>query len=194
MCAICARRKGPELSNEQIRRKPWFENVDPPYRRIYGSRLFRLLSTIRRFTAPQARRELGLSDFEWRVMSQVGDRSPMSLNELAAVSSHDKGQLSRGVKRLVEAGLLVRESRRGERGVFISPTPAGRKVFEDLVRLAFRQNDALIDGITGEELETFSRVIEKIQANADTLLADEPAPISEEEALAITRKRAHTAV
>ncbi len=178
------------MVNDESRRKPWFENIDPPYRRIYGSRLFRLLSTIRRFTSPQARRELGLSDFEWRVMSQVGDRAPMSLNELAAVSSHDKGQLSRGVKRLVEAGLLVRESRRGERGVFISPTAAGRKVFEDLVRLAFRQNDALIEGVTGEELETFSRVIEKIQANADSLLAAEPTPMSEEEALTITSKRA----
>ena len=178
------------MSDELKRKKPWFENVDPPYRRIYGSRLFRLLSTIRRFTSPQARRELGLSDFEWRVMSQVGDCAPMSLNDLAAASSHDKGQLSRGVKRLVEAGLLIRESRRGERGVFISPTLAGRKVFDDLVRLAFRQNDALIEGVTGEELETFSRVIEKIQANADALLAEEPTPLPEDEALAITRKRA----
>lgn len=185
--------EGAGLTEATIKRKPWFENVDPPYRRIYGHRLFRLLSTIRRFAAPQARRTLGLSDFEWRVMSQVGDRAPMSLNELAAVSSHDKGQLSRGVKRLVEAGLLVRESRRGERGVFISPTAAGRKVFDDLVSLAFRQNDALIDGITGDELETFSRVIERIQANADSLLAAEPTPMSEEEALTSTRKRARQA-
>ncbi len=172
------------------KRKPWFENVDPPHRRIYGPRLYRLLATIRRFTAPQARRELGLSDFEWRVMSQVGDRAPMSLNELANISSHDKGQLSRGVKRLVEAGLLVRESRRGERGVFISPTAEGRKVFEDLVRLAFSQNDLLIEGVTGEELETFSRVIEKIQANATALTANEPEQEPEAEAMTATRRKA----
>ncbi|HEY5412936.1 MAG TPA: MarR family winged helix-turn-helix transcriptional regulator [Caulobacteraceae bacterium] len=171
------------------KRKPWFENVDPPHRRIYGPRLFRLLSTIRRYTAPQGRRELGLSDFEWRVMSQVGDRAPMSLNELAAASSHDKGQLSRGVKRLVEAGLLVRESRRGERGVFISPTAAGRKVFDDLVGLAFRQNDALIDGLSPDELETFSRVIEKIQSNCTALLAAEPEPYPESLAIAETRRK-----
>jgi DNA-binding MarR family transcriptional regulator len=182
------------LLNDDKRRKPWFENVEPPYRRIYGPRLFRLLSTIRRYTAPEARRVLGLSDFEWRVMSQVGDRAPMSLNELAAASSHDKGQLSRGVKRLVEAGLLVRESRRGERGVFISPTAEGRKVFEDLVRLAFQQNDALIEGVTGEELETFSRVIEKIHANAKALVAAEPDREPEEVALALTRKRTRAAV
>ncbi len=187
-------KKGPQVLNDPNRRKPWFENIDPPYRRIFGPRLFRLLSTMRRFTAPQARRQLGLSDFEWRVMSQVGDRSPMSLNELAAVSSHDKGQLSRGVKRLVEAGLLVRESRRGERGVFISPTSPGRKVFEDLVRLAFSHNDALIDGITGEELEIFNRVIEKIQANADHLVAGASELESEAVAMDITRKRYRTAL
>ncbi len=152
----------------------WFEQTQPPHRRLQGPRLFKILSIIRRFAGPQARRELGLSDFEWRVMSQVGDRAPMSLNELAAVSSHDKGQLSRGVKRLVEAGLLVRESRRGERGVFISPTDEGRKVFDQLVRLAFRQNEALIAGLTAEELEIFTRVLDKLEANATALLASEP--------------------
>jgi DNA-binding MarR family transcriptional regulator len=122
---------------------------------------------------PQARRELGLSDFEWRVMSQVGDRAPMSLNELAAVSAHDKGQLSRGVKRLVEAGLLVRETRKGERGVFISPTNAGREVFDQLVALAFKQNEALIEGLTPDELATFWQVLDKLEANAQALLCAE---------------------
>ena len=182
------------MANDENRRKPWFEDIDPPYRRIFGPRLFRLLSTIRRFTAPRARRELGLSDFEWRGVSPGRDRSPMSLNELADVSSHDKGQLSRGVKRLVEAGLLVRESRRGERGVFISPTPTGRKVFEDLVKLAFSQNDALIEGITGEDLEAFSRVIEKIQANAEGLLAAEPDLEPMGLAMDLTRKRYRSVV
>jgi len=151
--------------------------------------MFKILSMIRRFAAPQARRELGLSDFEWRVMAQVGDRAPMSLNELAAVSRHDKGQLSRGVKRLVEAGLLVRENRRGERGVFISPTAEGRVVFDQLVQLAYKQNDALIQGLTAEELRVFSIVLDKLEANALTLLAAEPdARVEPEPAPAPTRR------
>ena len=84
--------------------------------------------------------------------------------------------------------------RRGERGVFISPTSPGRKVFEDLVRLAFSHNDALIDGITGEELEIFNRVIEKIQANADHLVAGASELESEAVAMDITRKRYRTAL
>ncbi len=88
----------------------------------------------------------------------------------------------------------MRESRRGERGVFISPTPTGRKVFDDLVKLAFSQNDALIEGITGEDLEAFSRVIEKIQANAEGLLAAEPDLEPMGLAMDLTRKRYRSVV
>jgi DNA-binding MarR family transcriptional regulator len=97
----------------------------------------------------------------------------MSLNELAVITSHDKGQLSRGVKRLVEAGLLVRESRRGERGVFISPTKAGRALFDRLADQAVRRNARLIKGLTREELEVLSQVIDKLEANAQAMLAAE---------------------
>lgn len=161
------------MSDDSQDSKTRFEPCASPHRRLQGPRLFKILSMIRRFAGPQARRELGLSDFEWRVMAQVGDRAPMSLNELAAVSAHDKGQLSRGVKRLVEAGLLVRESRRGERGVFISPTPAGRLVFERLVGLAYKQNEALIAGLTGEQLKIFNTVLDKLEANCHALLLAE---------------------
>lgn len=178
------------MSGEAKSRKHWFEEAQPPHRRLQAPRMFRVLSFIRRFTVPQARRVLGLSDFEWRVMSQVGDRAPMSLNELAAVSAHDKGQLSRGVKRLVEAGLLVRESRKGERGVFISPTAEGRKVFEQLVKLAFSQNDSLLDGITDEELATFGQVLDKMESNAAVLMASEPRDCEHEAAPAPSKARA----
>lgn len=138
---------------------------ESPLARTEGPRLFKILGILSRVAGPQARRELGLSDFEWRVMTQVGHRAPMSLNELAGVTGHDKGQLSRGVKRLVEAGYLVRESRRGARGVFISPTPAGEIVFDRIVELAIRQNDMLIHGLTPDERATFTTILDKLEGN-----------------------------
>ncbi len=161
------------MTDQESERGSWVDRADQPHRRLQAPRLFKLLSLIRRSGTPGSRRELGLSDFEWRVMSQVGDKAPMSLNELAAVSTHDKGQLSRGVKRLVEAGLRVRETRRGERGVFISPTEAGKRVFEQLVDLAFRRNDMLIKGLTPEQLKAFADVLDKMEANAMAMLSDE---------------------
>jgi DNA-binding MarR family transcriptional regulator len=143
----------------------------PLQRRLEMPRLFMILSLVRRFAAPEARQTLGLSDFEWRIMSQVGDRPPMSLNDLALASTHDKGQLSRGVKRLVEAGLLVRQSRRGERGVFISPTEAGRQAFDRLVQLAAEQNEVMMQGLTAQERRSLARILEQLEANALQKLA-----------------------
>ena len=148
-------------------------DTEPLHRRLETPRLFKLIGLIRRSAAPGIRRELGLSDFEWRIMSQVGDRAPMSLNELAIVTSHDKGQLSRGVKRLVEAGLLVRESRRGERGVFISPTETGKSLFDALASQAVERNKRLIHGLSSDELKVLSRVIDMLEANALAMLASE---------------------
>ncbi len=154
---------------------PKVRGEEPPHIRKEAPRLFNILGMLARVAGPQARRELGLSDFEWRVMAQVGYRAPMSLNELAGITRHDKGQLSRGVKRLVEAGLLVRESRRGSRGVFISPTPAGAVVFDRIVDLAIRQNEMLIAGLTPEELKVFTRVLDQMEANVRRAMADEHA-------------------
>jgi DNA-binding MarR family transcriptional regulator len=145
----------------------------PLHRRLEAPRMFKLLSLIRRGAARQIRGELGLSDFEWRIMSQVGDRAPLSLNELAAVTGQDKGQLSRGVKRLVEAGLLVRETRRGERGVFISPTKAGLALFDRLAEQAVRRNTRLIAGVTDEDLKVLARVFDKMEANALAMLEEQ---------------------
>lgn len=147
---------------------------EPLHRRLETPRLFKLMALIRRGAGPEMKAELGLSDFEWRIMSQVGDRAPMSLNELALVTGHDKGQLSRGVKRLVEAGVLVRQTRRGERGVFISPTDAGKDLFERLAALAVERNKRLIRGLTAQELKLLSRVIATMEANALEMLAGAP--------------------
>ena len=105
--------------------------------------------------------------------AQEPDWSKASLNELAAASRHDKGQLSRGVKRLVEAGLLLRETRRGERGVFISPTAEGRQIFEQLKKLAYDENLEVVKGVTPEELEVFNAVLGKIETNARAMMEAE---------------------
>jgi DNA-binding MarR family transcriptional regulator len=154
-------------------RQYWFDETGQKERRLYVPRMFKILAMIRRRSVPKIRRELGLSDFEWRVMSQVGEGEPMSLNELAAASRHDKGQLSRGVKRLVEAGLLLRETRRGERGVFISPTAEGRKIFEQLKTLAYDENLDVVKGVTPEELEVFNAVLDKLETNARAMMEAE---------------------
>jgi DNA-binding MarR family transcriptional regulator len=141
--------------------------------RLLSARLIMLVTLIRRTAALTYRRELGLSEVDWRILSQVGEFAPLSLNELADVIGLDRGQLSRGVTRLVQAGLLTRTARRGGPGILIGLTPTGEGIFIHLMELAHRRNAAFTDGVSAGDLKIFSAVLTRMTENARTLLAAE---------------------
>ena len=143
--------------------------------RLMSARLITLVTQIRRTAALTYRRELGLSEVEWRVLSQIGEHAPLSLNALAEIIGLDRGQLSRGVTRLVAAGFVTRTARRGGPGILIGLTPAGEDQFLRLMALALERNAAFTRGIDARELATFSAVLDKMTANARALLAAEQA-------------------
>ena len=138
--------------------------------RLLAPRMFNLLGLIRRVGVRAVRRELGLSEFEWLVMSHVGQR-PLTFTELAERMGHDKGQLSRGVTRLVESGLLTRQRRRASRSVVIAASQEGQKVFERLIAMAILGQNKLVQGVSPQDLDTFVGVMEQMKANASALLA-----------------------
>jgi DNA-binding MarR family transcriptional regulator len=148
--------------------------------RLMSARLITLVTQIRRTAALTYRRELGLSELDWRVLSQIGEHAPLSLNALADIIGLDRGQLSRGVTRLVAAGLATRTARRGGPGILIGLTPAGEDLFLRLMALALERNAAFTRGIGAQELATFSAVLDKMTANARALLAAERAKTREQ--------------
>jgi DNA-binding MarR family transcriptional regulator len=146
------------------------ENGGPP---LMSARLITLVTQIRRTAALTYRRELGLSEVDWRVLSQIGEHAPLSLNALAEIIGLDRGQLSRGVTRLVAAGLVSRTSRPGGPGILIALTPAGADVFGRLMAIALKRNAAFVRGIADSELAAFSAVLDRMTANARALLVAE---------------------
>jgi DNA-binding MarR family transcriptional regulator len=143
--------------------------------RLVSARLITLVTQIRRTAALTYRRELGLSEVDWRVLSQIGEHAPLSLNALAEVIGLDRGQLSRGVSRLVAAGLATRAARRGGPGIVIALSPVGEALFARLMKLALERNAAFTRGIAAQDLATFSAVLDRMTVNARALLASEQA-------------------
>lgn len=138
----------------------------PLRRQLLAWRVSALLNLVRRSATPAYRRVTGLSDFEWRVVRQVGVFAPLLLTELAALLGQDKSQVSRSMKRLTKAGTLSRE---GPRGRFVL-TASGQAIYARILRLSRTRNSALIRELTDRELETFTAFVAHLQANARTLL------------------------
>ncbi|HXE85419.1 MAG TPA: helix-turn-helix domain-containing protein, partial [Hyphomicrobiaceae bacterium] len=75
---------------------------------LVSNRVLSLATLLRRSANLLYRRELGLSEVEWRILAMVGDRAPLTLGALVEILGLDKGQLSRAVTALVKRRILAR--------------------------------------------------------------------------------------
>jgi DNA-binding MarR family transcriptional regulator len=130
--------------------------------------LMTVASSIRRAAATVYRREFGLGQNEWRVISVLGLEGPLSNNEVAERVALDKGQLSREVSRLAGRGLVARaRERRGNR---IDLTEAGEAVYRRVMAIADRRNRRLLADIGEADRERLFTLLALIRIRAAEML------------------------
>ncbi|MEP7006128.1 MAG: MarR family transcriptional regulator [Sphingomonas bacterium] len=142
---------------------------------LFTTRMFGLLDTMRRSGTLAYRRGFGLSMVEWRIVTQLGVNSPLSLNDLAERIVLDRGQLSRTVKQMVGRGLLVSRRRPGGPAIMITLSGEGQGLYRRLVALATERNAFLVAGISEADLACASAVIAAVKEKAQLLLEREQA-------------------
>jgi DNA-binding MarR family transcriptional regulator len=136
-------------------------------------RMITFFSLLRRSGVMAQRRQFGLSEIEWRIMTQVGDREKLSLNGLAELTLQDRGQLSRAVKGMVERGLLTRQRKPGGPEIEIGLTGKGRELYAGMVERAIERNRRLTSGIAEEDLKALRRLTDIMIGKAEELMEEE---------------------
>lgn len=147
----------------------------PSLRAMLTVRISSLSELLRRSSTLANRRKFGLSWIEWRVISQVGEHAPLSLNQLADLLNLDRGQVSRAVKGLALRGLLSRTPRPGGPSIVIAVTDEGGRLHARMVDLAMERYDFLVSGLSAEEIEQAGRALDALQHRAQLLLDRERA-------------------
>lgn len=136
-------------------------------------RMIGLLDLLRRSGTLANRREFGLSSMEWRIMAQVGEHAPLSLNDLAELLNLDRGQLSRAVKAMAARGLLSSKRRPGGPAIVITLTDVGQTLHGRMMDLAIARNRFLVGDLSGETVEQLTQALELIRQRALQLLEQE---------------------
>lgn len=140
---------------------------------LVSLRMIRLFVILRRAGILAQRRLFGLSETEWRIMTQLGETAPLSLNGLAESMMQDRGQLSRAVKAMVERGLLTRERKPGGPEIEIALSDQGRALHARMVDWVHGRDQALTAGIPTDELATVWRVLGTMRDRAQALVEEE---------------------
>jgi DNA-binding MarR family transcriptional regulator len=136
-------------------------------------RMIRLFVMLRKSGILAQRRRFGLSETEWRIMTQLGETASLSLNGLADAMLQDRGQLSRAVKSMVERGLLTRERKPGGPEIEIDLSGEGKAMYGRMVEWVHERDRALTAGIPDEDIEVVWRVLTAMMDRAQTMLDEE---------------------
>jgi DNA-binding MarR family transcriptional regulator len=123
------------------------------------------------------RREFGVSLWEWRTIALLGAADEaLSLGHLARAAGIDKSQMSRVVSGLAKRRLVLREAHPGDgRGVHLTLTKSGRKVYEGLIRAASQRDQAFRNCLSTREKEVFEKALAKLAGQARELIQEEKA-------------------
>ena len=149
--------------------KPRSSTIEPPgIRDLLSYRLHVVANLLSRGAELRYGREFGVSLWEWRTVALLGGaKGAQSLNELARSAGIDKSQMSRVVSGLAARRLVLRAIDDNDgRGVRLTLTRAGRKLYEGLIRAAAERNDAFIHCLSERERAAFDVALDKLAARA----------------------------
>jgi DNA-binding MarR family transcriptional regulator len=112
------------------------------------------------------RKRYGIGVVEWRIMMFIGHAPETRANRICRETDLDKGAVSRSLRALARMGIVsVREDGADSRRNNVALTAKGRVLHDRLVPVAIERQRALLSEVTPDEVQAFSDLIDRLQAN-----------------------------
>jgi DNA-binding MarR family transcriptional regulator len=153
---------------------PSFEDVQDraDMSQLIGSQLTSLASYLRRSAMLAYQREQGLSNFQWMILSQIGEYEPLPLARLIEIMGRDKSQVGRTVAFFEASGLIERQRVARKRDIMVSTTLRGADVYKNMCQIAIRRDEALTGHHNLAERAEYIGMLDRLEANARAMLAE----------------------
>lgn len=131
---------------------------------LLSYRLHSVANLLSRGAAMRYKREFGVTLWEWRTIALVGGQPGMSLKELAKMAGLDKSQVSRVVTGLTDRHLLLRSTDENDaRGIRLSLTNAGQRLYAGLIQAAAERNEAFLGVLSPQERTALENAMVKLE-------------------------------
>ncbi len=149
--------------------------------RFLPYRLSVLSNTISHTVARLYETRFGITIPEWRVIAVLGSGRTMSAGEVAAATAMERVQVSRAISRMLESGLILRETGdRDRRRADLTLTARGLAIYTEIAPLALAYETRITSVLDPAEAAMLDRLLAKLQVQADILASSPPpAPLGE---------------
>jgi DNA-binding MarR family transcriptional regulator len=117
----------------------------------------------------------GISIPEWRVLVSLGENGVMTGKAIGARTHMHKTKVSRAVAQLEQRKLVCRRVNRADlREAFLSLTPAGRAIYQELVPRAQEFMDRLSEVVPAADRAAFDRAVQQLTRRSAELVEAAP--------------------
>lgn len=114
--------------------------------------------------------KFGLSIPMWRIMAVMGEKSPVSQQDIVSKTLMDKVTVSRAVNQLLSRRLVVREFEKSDKRVHaLSLSPAGVEIVNEIVPSALEYERKLIEAIGEDRAMELKQVLKILEAKSREL-------------------------
>jgi DNA-binding MarR family transcriptional regulator len=150
------------------------DQVEKPLIQLEGFLPHRLnvLSSLVSQALTQVYSKYGIGIPEWRVLVSLGQFGVMTGKAIGARTHMHKTKVSRAVAQLEARKFVTRKANRADlREAFLSLTPAGRAVFEELAPRARDFTEKLSEVVTPSDRAAFDRAVAQLTQRSAELVA-----------------------
>jgi DNA-binding MarR family transcriptional regulator len=117
--------------------------------------------------------QYGIGIPEWRVLVSLGQFGVMTGKAIGARTHMHKTKVSRAVAQLERRKYLARRANRSDlREAFLSLTPAGRAVYEELAPRALEFTARLSEAVSAADRPAFDRAVKQLTERSAKLVAE----------------------
>src|SRR6516165_8310145 len=115
----------------------------------------------------------GISIPEWRVLVTLGENGVMTGKAVGAHTHMHKTKVSRAVAQLADRRFVTRRANRADmRESFLSLTPAGRALYEELAPSALEFMNKLAEVVASADRPAFDRAMKQLTKRSAELVAE----------------------
>jgi len=138
---------------------------------LVAVRVVRIAEVISRLASRTIQKRCGLRNTDLRLMNLLDGKEGVTVNEIARRAHIDKAWVSRSLRELESAGLVMRRSHRPDSRVrMVNLSAKGRALLQRVRPLAAAHERALLAGL---KEASFKAQLDRLLTNADALLRRE---------------------
>lgn len=117
--------------------------------------------------------EYHLGNGQFSILMEVFAHKGISQDSLSKIIGVDKTTIAKSVKKLVENGYVIRkENEKDRRAKKLYPSEKAERIFPKIKKLIALETEVLSKGLSHEEIQIFSKVVNRMKINISEYLKD----------------------